>query len=217
MMIAKFYFVLGVCLIGLFLLIRNFILFYKYRKEQDVVYQILTVFLGVNSINEIICTIYGLTCPGENLIMSHAHYQLQFLFGSLMYYYLIKNAFFRKIVVVTTLSFYCITFYYCYKNPEIMFTVNAIEVFIISVILILYALFYLYTIIDKEQWYVYFSMGLIMYLLCSSVVFFSGNLDLVLCEKPYIDIWVFDSIFIIIYQLLIYKDWKILIKENHAK
>lgn len=215
-MLEKFLLVFIISLIGLFLLIRNFIFFFLYRKGQDVAYKIMMIFLGLDSLNEIICNIYGLTCPGENLIMSHTHYHLQFLFASLLYYNLITTGF-RKIIVLVTILFYVFTFYFYYNNPAIIFAINAKEVFLISLILIFYALYYLYTIIDKEQRYVYFSVGLIMYLLCSSVVFFSGDIELILCEKPYIDIWVFDSIFIIIYQLLIYKDWKILIKENHAK
>jgi hypothetical protein len=51
-------------------------------------------------------------------------------------------------------------------------------------------------------------------LLCSSIIFMSGNLELVFFYEPYIDIWVFNSILYIIYQLLVFKEWKTLTKNN---
>ena len=46
-----------------------------------------------------------------------------------------------------------------------------------------------------------------LYLSCSIAIFLSGNLELVLIEKPYIDIWVFNSIFYIVFQIFIFREY----------
>lgn len=188
-------------------------LFYLHKKQQDKSYKIMTLFLGLDAVNELVCHIYGILFPFENLIMAHTHYQLHFLFGSLLFYNLIATPV-KKAIIFITFFYYVFTIYDFYTNPLKLYSVNFTEVFVISLILITYSLYYLYTIIDKEQKYVYFTLGLMLYLTCSSVVFFSGNIELVLCQKPYIDIWIFNSIFMIIYQLLIWKDWKSIIKKH---
>lgn len=209
----KLYVALIVSLTAFFFLIRNFVLFYKYRKGQDTTYKIMTVFLGLDALNELACNVYGTLFPGENLIITHSHYQLQFLFCSMVFYSLIKSHF-RKVIVLVTILFYAFVLYHCYQDATIIFTINIYEIFLISAILIIYALYYLYYLIDRKENYINFTIGLIMYLLCSSIVFFYGVEEIVICEKPFVDIWVFSSIFLIIYQLLIYRDWKIINKLN---
>jgi hypothetical protein len=49
-----------------------------------------------------------------------------------------------------------------------------------------------------------------MYMLSTSIIFLLGNVELVFIKDPYIDIWVFNSIFFIVYQFLIFKEWRYL-------
>jgi hypothetical protein len=68
----------------------------------------------------------------------------------------------------------------------------------------------LYNSLGAERRYFYFAIGLIMYLLCTSIIYMSGQYELVFVRKPYIDIWVFNSIFFIVYQILLFKEWRML-------
>jgi hypothetical protein len=205
----KLLFVFAISLVGLFLLILNALLFCLKIKDKESSYKLLTAFLILDAFSEIICNVTGITNPGTNLILSHAHYHLHFIFFSLIYYNLLSVKF-KKPMIVTAIILYLSLAYFYAANPQMVYNISPQETLAISIILILYALVYLFETLGKQKRYYYLSLGLILYLTCSSIVFFAGTLneELILFERPYVDVWVFNSLFFIIYQLLIFKEWK---------
>ena len=71
------------------------------------------------------------------------------------------------------------------SNEAVIITSTALLLFYIVTFL------FIYKEINKVHYYYNFSIGLVLYLLCSITIFLSGNLELVLIEDPYIDIWIF--------------------------
>ena len=102
-----------------------------------------------------------------------------------------------------------------YFNPQLFWGFNIYEIVSCSSILGIYALVYIFKNFEKEHKYFNFSIGLILYLSCSVTIFMSGNLELVLWEDPYIDIWIFNSIFYILFQYMIFREYKYFIKTKN--
>lgn len=206
----KLLLVFSISLSGLFLLISNAVLFLWKVKNTNFSYKLITIFLVLDAINESICNVTGFTNPGTNLILSHAHFHFHFVFFSLLYYQILSNKF-KKVIIYISIIFYILIAYVYVLNTKMLFNISPQETGIISFILIAYALIFLYQSIEnQDKKYYNISLGLILYLTSSSIIFFAGTLnqDIVLIEDPYVDIWVFNSIFFIIYQVLIYKEWK---------
>lgn len=204
---GKFYIVFSISLIGLFFLIINSFLFVTKQKNRDNLYKTLTCYLVSLSIIEIICNYIGFFKPGNNLFLSHFYFNFQFIFLSFFFYKLFENKLLKTTTTIVFLTIATILIIQYIVNPNLFWEFNLFEILSISFILICYSLIHLYNSLGKEKSYYYFCIGLISYLLCSSIIFMSGNLELVFCQNPYIDIWIFNSILYIVYQILIFKEW----------
>jgi hypothetical protein len=202
--------VFSISLIGLILLIMNSILFLSRLSGKGKLYLTLTIYLIALSVVETFCNIMGFLNPNSNLFLSHFYFNFQFLFLSFFYYKLFKSSVLKKIVLITFIAVWIVLAVQYYLNPALFWQFNLPEILSISFILIIYSLIHLYNSLGGEKRYFYFAIGLIMYLLCSSIIFMSGNLELVFWQDPYIDIWIFNSLLYIVYQLLIFKEWKVL-------
>jgi hypothetical protein len=213
LLLWNLYLVFSVSLIGLLLLILNAILFTKESKGKNKQFLVLTIYLVTLSVIETICNYIGFFKPGNNLFLSHFYFNFQFIFLSFFFYQLFKSTVLKKIIVLTFISVYTfLAVQYCLK-PEIFWGFNLPEILAISFILISYSLIHLYNTLGEAKSYYYFCIGLIMYLLCSSIIFMSGKFELVFSQDPYIDIWIFNSLFYIVFQILIFKEWET-IKTN---
>lgn len=202
-------------LCGLLFLLINTYLFTKNKQVRNSVSKIFILYLVMLSIIEISCNIIGTLNPNSNFFLSHLYFGFQFVLLSILYYNLILNKIFKKNIIVITIiqSIYLIGFYII--NKEAFWNFNTYEIISTSFILIFYAQYFLFQNIEKTHKYFNFSIGLTIYLSCSIAIFLSGSLDLVLCEEPYIDIWVFNSIFYIVFQYFIYKEY--LFVKNRTK
>lgn len=209
----KLYFVFSISLIGLLLLIVNGFLFTKESKGKNKQYLVLTIYLITLSVIETICNYIGFFKPGNNLFLSHFYFNFQFIFLSFFFYQLFKSDLLKKVVIVLFISVFTFLGIQYYLKPQLFWGFNIPEILSISFILIAYALIHLYNTLGEAKSYYYFCIGLIMYLLCSSIIFMSGKFELVFSQDPYIDIWIFNSLFYIVYQILIFKEWKT-IKTN---
>lgn len=93
------------------------------------------------------------------------------------------------------------------SDTSLFWKFNHYEIIATSLILVFYALYFIYKELDKVHFYYNFSIGLVLYLLCSISIFLYGNLELVLIEDPYIDIWIFNTIFYILFQFMIFREY----------
>jgi hypothetical protein len=199
-----------ISLIGLFGLIVNAILYTIKLPGKDRNYRILTTYLVVLSVEEIICNIMGITKPNSNLFLNHFHFNIQLVFLSMLFYRLFTNAALKKVVMVMPVVIMLGLSIKYISTPSSFWQFYVPEITIISLLLIFYSLIHLYNSLGAERRYFYFAIGLIMYLLCTSIIYMSGQYELVFVRKPYIDIWVFNSIFFIVYQILLFKEWRML-------
>ncbi|MFV8356795.1 hypothetical protein ACNQGB_11510 [Flavobacterium sp. XS1P32] len=93
-------------------------------------------------------------------------------------------------------------------NPEQFFKFNLLEIALTSLLVVLYAVMHLYNMLLEKKEYYYLTIGIIIYLLASTVLFFVGNLTIGLSEAVKFLTWTLNSFFVIVYQLFILFEWK---------
>lgn len=203
----NFLLVYSISIIGLIFLIINAFLFNTNKKVSKKVSKVFLWYLILLSVIEFSCNAIGILKPNANFFISHFYFGFQFVFVSLLYYKLIRNVLIRKLIATIAIVElgYLLSFYVI--NPEKFWVFNTYEIISTSVILVIYALYFLFVNLELQHKYFNFSIGLILYLTCSITIFLSGHLELVLCEEPYIDIWVFNSLFYIVFQIFVYREY----------
>lgn len=201
-----------VSLVGLFFLLANAIRFAITCKNRDVSYRILTIYLILLFCVELFCNIIGFLYPNSNFFLSHYYFIFQFITLNLFFYKSFSNVTLKRIMVIVFISVLLFLGFQYYNKPSLYWEFNLAEVAITSVPLLFYAFCFIISNFKKHNHnYFYFCNGLIVYVTSSAGVFLSGNSDSVLATEPFIiDFWFFNSLFYILYQFLIYKEWKIL-------
>ncbi len=194
-------------LVGLFFLIINTFLFITNKDVNKKVYKIFLAYLIALSIIEITCHIIGFLHPNLNLFISHFYFVFQFSFLSSLFYKLFKEKIMKQLIVTIFVIEILILAGMYYFNNQLFWTFNIYEIVSTSAILVGYAFVFIFKNFETQHNYFNFSIGLILYLCCSITIFLFGNLDLVLYEDPYIDIWIFNTLFYIIFQYLVYREY----------
>lgn len=146
----------------------------------------------------------------HNLFMSHVYFTVQFITVSLLYKNLFNHVLLRKIVTYVTPSILIAEVINYSILPHKFFEFNILEVYLCSVPLAAYAVIYLFRSIDgKNKKWIYFSGGLMLYLLSSSLVFSGADVILqkYISKMGFINFWMLNNIVYIIYQLLLSFDW----------
>ncbi|MFV0566293.1 MAG: hypothetical protein ACK5NB_10735 [Flavobacteriaceae bacterium] len=205
--------------IGIGFLYANTALFFKDNSVQKKVSKVFIVYLLALSVIETVCHgiglfsyIFGMLRLDANFFVSHLYFIFQFVFLSYLFYGIIKNKRIKNtIVIVFFVEMVLLAFSYI-SNPGLFWQFNTFEIVSTSFVLITYAFTFIFLNIDKVHKYFNFCIGLILYLLCSASIFMSGNTDLVLFSNAYIyiDIWVLNSIFYIVFQYKIYQEYRFL-------
>lgn len=194
---------------SLFLLLINSLLFLsKVKKINDSTYKYVAVYLGVLFVVELFCNVIGYLYPAQNLYLSHFYFNAQFILLSIVFYRLFIKKKLKKLVVLNYVIVTSIIIGMYVYNSESFWQFNLFEIAATSALLIIYALIHLNNTLGTKKKYFYLTIGLILYLLCSSLIFLFGNYELVFMEDPYIDIWIFNTLFYIVYQVLIFSEWK---------
>ena len=204
---SKHLFFFGISLLGLLFLFFNTFLFLRKKEIHSQVSKVFLVYLVSLCLIETACHIIGILKPNSNFFISHFYFIFQFTFLSYFYYTLFESNFFKKTIIVIYVSQIIVLAYMYYSDTSLFWKFNHYEIIATSIILVFYALYFIYKELDKVHFYYNFSIGLILYLLCSISIFLYGNLELVLMDDPYIDIWIFNTIFYILFQFMIFREY----------
>ncbi|TYP99519.1 hypothetical protein C7447_101119 [Tenacibaculum adriaticum] len=192
---------------SLFLLLMNAFLFSLKMKKRNKLYKTVTAYLVILFFVELLCNLIGYLKPGENSFLSHFYFNSQFLLLSIFFRELFIDITLKKIVIVSYVTITLLITAGYVLNPKIFWQFNLFEIVSTSALLVIYGFIHLFNTLNNKKEYFYFSIGLILYLICSSLIFMSGNYQLVFIEDPYIDIWIFNTFFYILFQFLIFKEW----------
>ncbi|OGS75044.1 MAG: hypothetical protein A3G95_02080 [Flavobacteria bacterium RIFCSPLOWO2_12_FULL_31_7] len=209
----------SISLIGLFFLAFNtFHSLYLIDKIKTKTFSVFSIYLLTMLVIEICCHVLGFLDPGSNIFISHFYFNFQFLIITLFFAFLFKEIqkISRNIILISVVFLVIIACSYL-LNSFSFWKFNTLEIGLTSFTIISYILYYFYYNFEKKNVkFTYFFSGLGIYLMSSSVIFLTGNIDLILIEEPFIDIWVFNSLLYILLQYFIYQELQIFKKKKLA-
>lgn len=140
----------------------------------------------------------------RNLFLSHFYFIFQFILLSLFYYHLLKENFQKKIIVVSLIMCLSLLFIQYALDWNLFYKFNLLEIFITSLPLITYATFHLYNLLNEKKEFYFITIGLLIYLFGSTVVFLTANLLISLHSMSAFDVINQLNVYLyIVYQLFI--------------
>lgn len=196
----------------LLLLINTFLSYRKWKKYKVKAMMVFTLYSFLMLVVQISSKVLFLLNT-NNIFLSHFYFILQFVTLSYFYYILLKNRLQQKVILFFTVIASLALIIEYSVSPKTFFTFNLLEIFITSLPIIVYATFHLYNLLNESKKFYYISLGILIYLFGSTVIFLTGNLFLAL-DSNYLFrlVWSFNVYLYVMYQLFILKD--LLIKEN---
>lgn len=193
--------------IGYLILLLNLILFLKGVRNEGKAYKIFTCYLGVIFVVQIVSMIM-MKNHINNLFLSHFYFIGQFILLSFFYINILKEKFQKKVVKFGLfLGLTALGIQYA-VDVSLFLKFNLFEIFITSFLLILYATFHFYNMLNEKKEFYYINMGILIYLFGSTILFLVGNLTIVLSPKMNKITWILNSILYIVYQVFILVEWK---------
>jgi hypothetical protein len=200
---------------GYVLLLINFLLFgigfFKQAKAYKIFTLYLLVIIGIQLSAHFCAQRYG-----SNLIVSHLYFIGQFITLSLFYLALVKDPFQKKAIKIGfVLVLLTLGTQYGVK-PDLLFKFNLYEIFITSFLLIIYATFHFYNMLDEKKSFYFINMGILLYLFGSTILFLVGNLTTKFSDNFNMITWMLNAILYVVYQLFILYQWKIIFFEKKA-
>jgi len=193
--------------IGYLILLLNLILFLKGVRNEGKAYKIFTCYLGVIFIVQIVSMIM-MKNHINNLFLSHFYFIGQFILLSFFYINILKEKLQKKVVKFgLCLGLIALGIQYA-SDVSLFLKFNLFEIFITSFLLILYATFHFYNMLNEKKEFYYINMGVLIYLFGSTILFLVGNLTIVLSPKMNKITWILNSILYIVYQVFILLEWK---------
>lgn len=205
-----------VFIIGLLILLLNTLLF-TFLKNKTKPLQMLSYYLLASTIEGLVCFSFGVVFPINNFFLSHIFFTIQLVFLGLFFYHLFDNKNQRKYVKISSIAVFLVSGFQYVIKPSTFWQFSLIEIVGVSSLLISFGLLYVYNTLGQNKDYFYFCLGMIMFFLCSCIVYLFGNLTLVFIEDPYMDHWIIKDAFFIVYQLLILKEYKNINKSSFVR
>ena len=193
--------------LGYLLLLLNIILFTIGFSNKGKAYRIFLSYLIIIFFIQIIAKVFNFF-NYNNLFLSHFYFVLQFILLSYFYLNLDLNEFQKKTIKMGfLLCLSALTVQY-FLDRNFFTKFNLFEIFITSFLLIIYATFYLYNLLNERRDFYYVNLGVLIYLFGSTVIFLAGNLSILYELKLKFSIWVLNALLYVIYQLFIFMEWK---------
>lgn len=192
--------------IGNILLIFNTILYLR-ALHNSKAFKIFTLFLVVISIIQTSMTLISRLLHENNLYLNNVFLIIQFVVLSIFYKTLLK----RKIVVYVLIAVMIFLGYQYSNDLELFYVYNPIGISVTQTILMIYSLVYLYdTLRERQPQFLLVNIGVFLYLICSTLIFVSGNLifNINIPQETYLLLLKLNAILFIIFQILIFIEWR---------
>lgn len=194
--------------LGYFILLINTILFLKGFSVNGKAFRIFVCYLIIMFLIQITASFLQYF-KINNLFLSHFYFILQFVLLSFFYLNLDLNELQSKIVKIGFVFCLLVLTVQNTLDSSLLLKFNLFEIFITSFLLIIYATFHLYNMLNKKREFYYVNFGILVYLFGSTVLFLVGNIINKLNDKFNDYTWLLNSALYVIYQLFILYEWKV--------
>ncbi|MGH2667366.1 hypothetical protein [Flavobacterium sp.] len=193
--------------IGYVILAINLLLFSKGFSKFGKAFRIFTLYTGVMFIIQMVSWLLKYLSI-NNLFLSHFYFIIQFIILSFFYLTILKENFQKKIVKIGLLLGLSALGIQYMINVNVFLSFNLFEIFITSFLLIIYATFHFYNLLNEKREFYYINMGILIYLFGSTILFLAGNLVATLFSKANRITWVLNALLYIIYQVFVWIEWQ---------
>lgn len=183
------------------------VLYLKDFFQQGKSFKIFTIYLIGTSLIQIVSKIF-LNMYANNLFLSHYYFIGQFILLGLFFKSLFTNRIQKSVanwILIIGLILLAIQYS---LNPAVFYKFNLFEIFVTSFLVIILAAMHLYNLLAEEKVFYYCTIGILLYLSGSTILFFVGNITAILSEKYQFLPWTLNAILVIIYQLFILFQWR---------
>lgn len=138
-----------------------------------------------------------------NLYYSHYYYISQFILLSIFYSQLLK---WKWIKLITGLTVVFLAYQYI-DDPGIYYKYNSIGMIVTNMILVVYSIFYLYRTLSIKGEFIIANIGILIYLISSTLIFASGNLGLEFSQQTFYMLVNTNRILYLVFLILILIEW----------
>lgn len=198
--------------LGNVFLCLNVLLYFIGFSSNGKAYKIFTIYLFVMLLIQVIVS-YLQSKALNNLYLSHYYFLLQLILLSLFFRSLDFTKRQKKIMFYGNIfAFVTITVQYLF-HPKLYFELNLLEIFISSFLVIIYATFHLYNLLTQKKVFYFCTLGMLLYLFGSTIIFLTGNLSIAYKLRFVFSIWILNAALYLIYQWFILFEWV----RNYAK
>jgi hypothetical protein len=193
--------------IGYALLLLNVGLYLKEYSKQEKAFKIFSIYLVFTVLIQVaskVVTNFG----QENLFLSHFYFIGQFIALSLFFKSLFLSKKQKNIcdwIMGSGLSILAVQYV---LDPAVFFKFNLFEIFVTSFLILALASMHLYNLLTERKVFYYCTIGILLYLSGSTILFFVGNLTAVLSKEYRFLPWTLNATLIIVYHLFILFEWK---------
>lgn len=141
--------------------------------------------------------------------MSHFYFVGQLVLLAIFYFLLLKDVVKKKIIVIGACAgLLSLAIQYIF-DPGMFSKFNLFEITITSLLVVFFALLHLYDMLTDKKEYYYITIGIIIYLLASTILFLVGNLTIGLSENLKFLSWTLNAVLVLVNQLFVLYEWKI--------
>ena len=202
--------------IGYCVLLVNLILLLKGFSANGKAFKIFTIYTLIMFIIQILTNILYYKAI-NNLFLSHFYLILQFIMLSLFYHNLLIEKWQKKFVRIGLLLGLLSLLIQYTINPGLFKIFNYYEIFITSFLIIIYATFHFYNMLNEKKQFYFINMGVFIYLFASTVLFLAGNLVAQLSSKNNTLTWTLNAFLYIVYQLIVFYELQNLVLKKKLK
>lgn len=193
--------------VGYLILLLNLVLFIIGFPNQGKAYKIFTLCLGlIFSVQ--MGSMFLMHLSLHNLFLSHFYFIGQFVLLSFFYINILKEDYQKKTVKIGLILGLLVLGIQYANNLDLFFAFNLFEIFITSFLIIIYATFHFYNMLNEKKEFYYINIGILFYLFGSTILFLVGNLTATLSPNLSKITWTLNAFLYIIYQLFILIEWK---------
>lgn len=146
----------------------------------------------------------------NNHFLSNYYLFINFILLSFFFYHLFEKLNSSKKLIVKYASLFITAgmILQYVLDFKMYFAFNPLGLLITSTVITLYAVFYLYELLNQKVAFLFTTVGIFIYFSCSSVIFASASSIVSFNSEINLVIWNVNSILFIVYQLLVLWDLK---------
>lgn len=143
----------------------------------------------------------------NNIILINIFFIGQMILVGLFYnslFHIKSQKIFVKTMLIISLLILSVQFF---MDADQFLKFNLFEIILTSLLVVIFALIHFYNMLTETRKYYYFTIGIICYLLASTVLYIIGNLSLSLSNDLKFLSWRLNAFLVLVYQFFILYDW----------